>query len=129
MLIPFPPRRLALALALLTVAANGYAQTAVKGAPTAGAAPASASSAGAAAATPAASTSGAAAGDGSTLGAISVVGDWLENPSDEKVLEHGGARTIIDRAAFQDTGATNVRDVLRRIPGVQVQESLSLIHI
>ncbi|MBQ4334748.1 MAG: TonB-dependent receptor plug domain-containing protein, partial [Myxococcaceae bacterium] len=33
------------------------------------------------------------------------------------------ARTIIERSSFQDTGATNVRDVLRRVPGVQVQES------
>lgn len=92
--IPFPPRRLALALAMLTLAAHSQAQTAADAAPA-----------------------------GNTLGAISVVGDWLDNPNEEKVLEHGGARTIIERSSFQDTGATNVRDVLRRVPGVQVQES------
>ena len=92
--IPFPPRRLALALAMLTLAAHSQAQTAADAAPA-----------------------------DNTLGAISVVGDWLDNPNEEKVLEHGGARTIIERSSFQDTGATNVRDVLRRVPGVQVQES------
>jgi len=58
-----------------------------------------------------------------TLGAVTVVGNWLENPNAEKVLEHPGARTIVDRQAIEESGATNVRDVLRRIPGVQVQDS------
>lgn len=61
--------------------------------------------------------------NGSTLNAVTVVGNWLEAPNEEKVLEHPGARTIVDREAIKETGANNVRDVLRRIPGVQVQDS------
>jgi Fe(3+) dicitrate transport protein len=58
-----------------------------------------------------------------TLNTVTVVGNWLDDPNATKVLEHPGARTIVDRQAIQESGATNVREVLRRIPGVQVQES------
>ena len=58
-----------------------------------------------------------------TLNSVTVVGNWLENPNAAKVLEHPGARTIVDRETIVESGATNVRDVLRRIPGVQVQDS------
>lgn len=58
-----------------------------------------------------------------TLHAVTVIGNWLEAPDEEKVLEHPGARTIVDREVINETGANNVRDVLRRIPGVQVQEN------
>src|SRR5215472_4530674 len=58
-----------------------------------------------------------------TLNAVTVVGNWLEAPNEEKVLEHPGARTIVDREAIVETGANNVRDVLRRVPGVQVQDN------
>lgn len=57
----------------------------------------------------------------STLNTVTVVGNWLENANETKVLEHLGARTIVDRETFQESGANNVRDVLRRVPGVQVQ--------
>ena len=60
---------------------------------------------------------------GNSLSAVTVVGNWLEAPSEEKVLEHPGARTIVERETFTESGANNVRDVLRRVPGVQVQES------
>jgi hypothetical protein len=52
--------------------------------------------------------------DETTLNAVTVVGNWLEAPNEEKVLEHPGARTIVDREAIVETGANNVRDVLRR---------------
>ncbi len=58
-----------------------------------------------------------------TLNTVTVVGNWLENPNETKVLEHPGARTIVDRQQIDESGASNVRDVLRRIPGVQVQDS------
>src|SRR5204862_108652 len=58
-----------------------------------------------------------------TLNTMTVVGNWLEAPSEEKVLEHPGARTIVDRKAVVETGANNVRDVLKRVPGVQVQDN------
>lgn len=44
-----------------------------------------------------------------TLGAVTVVGNWLENPNAAKVLEHPGARTIVDRETIEESGATNVR--------------------
>lgn len=59
----------------------------------------------------------------STLNAVTVVGNWLESPNEAKVLEHPGARTIVDRETMVESGASNVRDVLRRVPGVQVQDS------
>ncbi|SFP80048.1 Fe(3+) dicitrate transport protein [Variovorax sp. 770b2] len=59
----------------------------------------------------------------SSLDAITVTGDWLANPSEKKVLEHAGARSIVERKQIEESGASSVRDVLRQIPGVQVQES------
>ena len=58
-----------------------------------------------------------------SLEAITVTGDWLGTPSEAKVLEHAGARTIIERKQIQESGSASVRDVLRQVPGVQVQES------
>ena len=61
--------------------------------------------------------------DVSTLGAIAVKGNWLDQGAAGVVLEHPGARTIVDRKQIDESGATTVRDVLRQIPGVQVQDS------
>ncbi|WP_029310202.1 TonB-dependent receptor plug domain-containing protein, partial [Cupriavidus metallidurans] len=65
----------------------------------------------------------ASAGNEATLKTVTVVGNWLEAPNEEKVLEHPGARTIIAREAIAETGANNVRDVLRQVPGVQVRDN------
>ncbi|AZD30689.1 TonB-dependent siderophore receptor [Pseudomonas chlororaphis] len=67
-----------------------------------------------------------AAGDGPLeLGAtsISVVGDWLGDANAAVVQNHPGARTVIRREAMLEQGAMNVGDVLRRVPGVQVQDA------
>ncbi|RSZ37547.1 TonB-dependent siderophore receptor [Variovorax beijingensis] len=72
----------------------------------------------AAEAEPAGSASGA-----KSLEAVTVTGDWLGTPSETKVLEHPGARSIIERTQIQESGATSVREALRQVPGVQVQES------
>ncbi|MDM0121792.1 TonB-dependent receptor family protein [Variovorax arabinosiphilus] len=58
-----------------------------------------------------------------SLDAVTVTGDWLGTPTETKVLEHAGARTIIERPQIQESGSSSVRDVLRQVPGVQVQES------
>ncbi|ADU40042.1 TonB-dependent siderophore receptor [Variovorax paradoxus EPS] len=58
-----------------------------------------------------------------SLDTITVTGDWLASPNETKVLEHAGARSIVERRQIQESGASSVRDVLRQIPGVQVQES------
>src|SRR5689334_13490536 len=65
----------------------------------------------------------AAADAAKSLETITVTGDWLGSPSETKVLEHPGARSIIERKQIQESGSSNVRDVLRQMPGVQVQES------
>ena len=57
------------------------------------------------------------------LSTITVTGNWLDNPTEEKVLDHAGARTIVERARIEETGSSSLRDVLRLVPGVQVQDS------
>jgi Fe(3+) dicitrate transport protein len=66
-----------------------------------------------------------AADDGNSilLAPITITGNWLDQPNTEKVLKHPGARTIIERKQFEESGASNIRDVLRQVPGVQVQDS------
>ncbi|MCW2268025.1 TonB-dependent siderophore receptor [Pseudomonas sp. JUb96] len=54
---------------------------------------------------------------------VKVVGDWLGNADETVVQNHPGARTVVRREAMVEQGAMNVRDVLRGIPGVQVQDS------
>ncbi|NWL22398.1 TonB-dependent siderophore receptor [Pseudomonas umsongensis] len=54
---------------------------------------------------------------------IKVVGDWLDDADAALVQNHPGARTVIRREAMIEQGAMNVGDVLKRVPGVQVQEA------
>jgi Fe(3+) dicitrate transport protein len=54
---------------------------------------------------------------------IKVVGDWLGDANAAVVQNHPGARTVIRREAMVEQGAMNVSDVLKRVPGVQVQDS------
>ncbi|MCH7336882.1 TonB-dependent siderophore receptor [Acinetobacter sp. NIPH 2699] len=60
-----------------------------------------------------------------TLATISIQaqGNWLENANAEKVQQHAGARTIIDRNRLDEIATTSIRDALKQIPGVQVQDS------
>ncbi|MGE8638670.1 MAG: TonB-dependent receptor family protein, partial [Achromobacter sp.] len=62
-------------------------------------------------------------GQAGELAAVTVTGDWLGTPTEEKVLSHPGARTVVEQQQIQESGSSNVRDVLRQIPGVQVQDS------
>lgn len=59
------------------------------------------------------------------LSTVTVTGNWLDGSqsNDEKVLEHAGARTIVDRKRIEESGSTSVREALRLVPGVQVQDS------
>lgn len=61
----------------------------------------------------------------STFDAVTVTGNWLDGglSNAEKVMEHPGARTIVDRARIKESGATSLREALRLSPGVQVQDS------
>ena len=55
--------------------------------------------------------------------AITVVGDWLADANAAVVQNHPGARTVIRREAMVEQGAMTVGDVLKRVPGVQVQDA------
>lgn len=57
------------------------------------------------------------------MSTITVVGDWLGSADEAVVQNHPGARTAVHRQAMVEQGAQNVGDVLRRIPGVQVQDA------
>jgi Fe(3+) dicitrate transport protein len=57
------------------------------------------------------------------LDAVKVTGNWLDNPTEARLLDHPGARSIVESRRIAESGSTSVRDVLRQIPGVQVQES------
>jgi Fe(3+) dicitrate transport protein len=52
-----------------------------------------------------------------------VVGDWLGDAAQVNVFEHPGARDVIRREEFERQGATQARDVLNRIPGVNAPEN------
>jgi Fe(3+) dicitrate transport protein len=50
---------------------------------------------------------------------IQVAGSWLGSGLQNSVKNFAGARTVVDKEDIADSGATNIGDVLRRIPGVQ----------
>lgn len=55
--------------------------------------------------------------------ALTVVGDWLGDARENDVFEHAGVRDVIRREDFAKTGATTMREVLNRIPGVSAPEN------
>jgi len=57
------------------------------------------------------------------LDASKIVGDWLGDAAQINVFEHPGARDVIRREAFERQGATQARDVLNRIPGVNAPDN------
>ncbi|MFB4392604.1 MULTISPECIES: TonB-dependent siderophore receptor [unclassified Pseudomonas] len=54
---------------------------------------------------------------------VKVVGDWLGDADQAVVHNHAGARSVVRRQEMVEQGTMNVRDALRGIPGVQVQDS------
>ncbi|MBY4947946.1 TonB-dependent siderophore receptor [Cupriavidus respiraculi] len=56
---------------------------------------------------------------GSTLDTVKVTGSWLGTGLENSVKTFPGARSVVDKETIESTGATNIGDVLRRIPGVQ----------
>lgn len=63
--------------------------------------------------------------DATTLDSIQVSGDWLGSGLQNSTRNFPGARTVLKREAIGDTGASNVSDVLRRIPGIQISNNSS----
>ena len=53
------------------------------------------------------------------LDSIAVSGDWLGTGLENSVKSFAGARTVVDRQEINQSGATSIGDVLRRVPGVQ----------
>jgi len=51
----------------------------------------------------------AAADAAKSLETVTVTGDWLGSPSETKVLEHPGARSIIERKQIQESGSSKRR--------------------
>ncbi|WP_213762813.1 TonB-dependent siderophore receptor [Caballeronia sp. dw_19] len=53
------------------------------------------------------------------LDSIVVSGDWLGTGLQNSVKTFAGARTVVDKEEINQSGATSIGDVMRRIPGVQ----------
>lgn len=58
-----------------------------------------------------------------TLEAIQVSSDWLGSGLQNSVKTYPGARTVVKKEQIEDSGASSISDVMRRIPGVQVTEN------
>ncbi|WP_431025846.1 TonB-dependent receptor family protein [Halomonas sp. H5] len=58
--------------------------------------------------------------DAVPLETLLVQGDWLGNPTEEEVTTYSGARTVIGPERLHDSGALNIEDAMRSVPGVQV---------
>lgn len=53
------------------------------------------------------------------LESINVSGNWLGSGLQNSVKTFAGARTVVDKEQINESGATSIGDVMRRIPGVQ----------
>jgi Fe(3+) dicitrate transport protein len=56
---------------------------------------------------------------GAPVESIQVSGSWLGSGLQNSVKNFAGARTVMKKEDIEDTGASDIGDVLRRIPGVQ----------
>ncbi|WP_343731958.1 TonB-dependent siderophore receptor [Duganella sp.] len=54
---------------------------------------------------------------------IQVSGSWLGSGLQNSVKNFAGARTVVDKESIAESGAANIGDVLRRIPGVQASDN------
>ncbi|AJC20283.1 TonB-dependent receptor family protein [Pandoraea pulmonicola] len=59
------------------------------------------------------------------LGAVNVSGDWLGTGLDTSAKTFPGARTVVKKPQIEESGATSIGDVMRRIPGVQATDNSS----
>lgn len=60
------------------------------------------------------------------LQGITVGGDWLGAATEEDVKTYPGARTVVDDTELKRSGARNLEDALRRVPGVRVDDETGL---
>lgn len=61
--------------------------------------------------------------DAGSLETIQVSGDWLGSGLENGVKTYPGARTVVKKEEIEHSGAANISDVMRRIPGVQVSDN------
>jgi len=54
------------------------------------------------------------------LPGLNVTADWLGPPTEDSEKTYTGARTVVEEEELQDTGALNLEDALRSVPGVTV---------
>lgn len=60
--------------------------------------------------------------DSAQLEAVTVSGDWLGIPTKEAIKKYPGARSVITETELHESGARNIEDALRLVPGVRVQD-------
>jgi len=60
---------------------------------------------------------------GAPMESIQVTGSWLGSGLQNSVKNFAGARTVVDKDAIDDSGALDIGDVLRRVPGVQATDN------
>jgi Fe(3+) dicitrate transport protein len=58
-----------------------------------------------------------------TLDTIQVTGNWLGSGLQNSVKGFAGARTVVNQTQIDQSGASNIGDVLRRVPGVQSSDN------
>ncbi len=56
------------------------------------------------------------------LNEITVTSDWLGTADRESVKEYPGGRSVLTREDLTQTGARNLEDALRQVPGVRIQD-------
>jgi Fe(3+) dicitrate transport protein len=61
--------------------------------------------------------------DDAPMETIQVSGSWLGSGLQNSVKNFAGARTVVDKEDIAESGAANIGDVLRRIPGVQSSDN------
>ncbi|NVM77603.1 Fe(3+) dicitrate transport protein [Duganella sp. SG902] len=61
--------------------------------------------------------------DDAPMETIQVSGSWLGSGLQNSVKNFAGARTVVGKEDIAESGAANIGDVLRRIPGVQASDN------
>lgn len=67
-------------------------------------------------------TESAESADGAELETVTVSGDWLGPPTKESIKKYPGARSVVTESEIHESGARNLEDALRLVPGVRVQD-------
>lgn len=61
-------------------------------------------------------------GETTLLEEVEVQGNWLGQATPESVKKYVGSRTLIDSEFLEKSPASNLEEVLRTVPGIQVQD-------